>query len=144
MHTPTFAPALDGFSLLDDALRMLRTPSTRTYASRTWAQAPELKVNKTETGWELTADLPGVAADAVELKAEGDRLFLKITKKLAAPEGFKALHQERSALSFERSFAFDAGLDVEKVSASLKEGLLRIAVPRAPETQPRAIEVKAG
>jgi HSP20 family protein len=51
--------------------------------------------------------------------------------------------QERGQLRFARSFGLPARIDTEKVTATVKHGVLTVTLPKHPESQPKSISVKA-
>jgi HSP20 family molecular chaperone IbpA len=54
----------------------------------------------------------------------------------------EALHADVRATRFSRSFALSRELDSENVDASLKDGVLRLRIPKRAEVRPRKIEVR--
>lgn len=147
VHTPAFPTAFDGLSLVDDALRtfdrMWRNPAFARPVTSAWTGAPEMTVETNDDGWVLRAEVPGLTPDALEIEAHGDRLTVRAKREAPVPEGYRAIHRERGALSFERRFDFGRGFDAENVKAELKHGILTIRVPRRPDEKPRAITVTA-
>ncbi len=91
----------------------------------------------------LRAELPGMKEQELELLLTQDVLTVKGERKLAAPEGYSVHRQERRPFKFARSFTLPARVDGEKIAASLKDGLLVVSMPKAAESQPRQIAVKA-
>jgi HSP20 family protein len=91
----------------------------------------------------LLADLPGVKSSDLEITLERDVLTVSGERKPDAPEGYAVLRQERRAARFERSFALPYKVDSEKLAAELKDGVLRVSLPKAAEAQPRKITVNA-
>ena len=70
-------------------------------------------------------------------------MTIKGERQDSAPEGYSVHRKERGAFRFTRSFALPAKVDVEKVQAVLKHGVLTVTLPKAKEAQPRQISVKA-
>ena len=58
-------------------------------------------------------------------------------------DGQEYLIRERRSSSFERRFTLPEDIDVEKVEANFKNGVLSITIPRRPEAQPRQIMIKS-
>jgi HSP20 family protein len=90
----------------------------------------------------LTADVPGLADKDIQLTLTQDVLSLKGERKLQVPEGYAVHRQERRPITFSRSFALPCKVDGEALVAKLKDGLLTVTMPKAPEAQPRRIAVK--
>ena len=77
----------------------------------------------------LTADVPGVAEKDLDISVEKNVLTIKGTRAL------------RPAGAFARSFKLSETVNAEKISASLKDGVLTLVLPKKPEAQPRQIKV---
>jgi HSP20 family protein len=96
--------------------------------------SPAVDVVEDDQKFELYADLPGVAQADLDIQVEKDTLTIKGERKLARKG-------ERSVGAFSRSFTLPKHVDVEKISASLKDGVLTLTLPKRPEAQPRQIKV---
>lgn len=108
-------------------------------------QLPRVDFKQTTTGYELDAELPGVAAGDVKLDLANGVLTLKGEKKSAQEEkGKDFIRVERSYGSFSRSFTLPDDADGEHITATAKDGVVTIAIPRKAGTrQPaRSIEIK--
>lgn len=91
----------------------------------------------------LRADVPGLTDNDFEISVANNTVTLKGERKVEAPEGYSQHRRERSAVRFAKSFQLPARVDAEKVTATLKHGVLTLSLPRAAEAQPRQISVKA-
>jgi HSP20 family protein len=91
----------------------------------------------------LRAELPGVPAENVELTLLGQVLKLRATRKLNVPEGFTAHRRERADFDVTRSITLPVRVDAERVTAEQKDGVLVVRLPKAAESKPRTINVKA-
>ena len=91
----------------------------------------------------LYAEVPGVEMKDLEITIDGTTLSLKGERKTRSdlPEE-KYYRRERGAGPFGRSLELPHKVDGDRVEATLKDGVLRIRLPKAPEVQPRRIEVK--
>jgi HSP20 family protein len=103
-------------------------------------------VNLYETGdaYVLTAELPGVAPEDLEISLEGSTVTLSGERKAALDEGASVHRQERPAGTFRRAFDLPVPIDADKVEAVHRNGVLTLRLPKAPEHRPRQISVKAG
>lgn len=81
----------------------------------------------------LLADLPGAGAESVRLEIEGGVLALSAERSTGA----------LPAVAWKRSFVVPPALRTEHIAAELKDGVLRIKLPRAPKQERRTIEVKS-
>ena len=111
--------------------------------NRPRASHPRASLRDTKEGFVLTAEVPGLAESDLNITATMDSLTLTGERKSVAPEGYAVHRQERGALRFSRSFALPAKIDVEKITAGLKHGILTVTMPKHPESQPKSITVKA-
>lgn len=92
--------------------------------------------------FEIRAEVPGLAKDDLGIKIQGNYLEISGTRKSDAPEGYNAHRVERKAATFTRSFTLPADVDVEKVEAGLKNGILTLTMPKAEAAKPKQIEIK--
>lgn len=104
------------------------------------------RVNVVDAGATLlvTADVPGLTEKDFEITLDDGVLSIRGERKAFAPEGYEALRRERGAARFSRSIALPVKIDAEKTTARVKDGVLTIALAKAPEAKPRQIAVKAG
>jgi HSP20 family protein len=89
----------------------------------------------------LKADLPGLADGDVGLTLEGDVLTVKAERRTEVPEGFRPVRSERPAMRLARSFELPCRVDGDATSASMKDGVLTVTLPKAKEARPRRIPV---
>jgi HSP20 family protein len=113
-------------------------------ASAEAALMPPVNVFEDAAGITLYADLPGVPRDRLNLQVEADTLTIEGEVSLDTPEGMEATHAEIGLPRYRRVFTLSKELDSEKVSAELRNGVLKLRIPKAEHAQPRRIEVKAG
>lgn len=113
-------------------------------ASAEAALMPPVNVFEDAAGITLYADLPGVPKDKLNLQIEADTLTIEGEVSLDTPEGMEATHAEISLPRYRRVFTLSKELDSEKVSAELRNGVLKLRIPKAEHAQPRRIEVKVG
>jgi len=90
----------------------------------------------------IQAEVPGVAPEDLTISGSQEALTITGERKTKAPEGYTINRQERNAIRFSRTFRFPVRVDTENTAAELKNGILTITVPKAPELKPRAITVK--
>ena len=105
---------------------------------------PAMNVYAGQDGIAITAEVPGLAADDLELTVHRDTVTLK-GERSAAPEGARAVHRrERGAGRFVRTLSLPYAVDPETVEASLSDGVLKLSLHRPEADRPRRIEVSAG
>lgn len=102
---------------------------------------PAVDIVEDAEGLTLQFDLPQVDPNDVELHLENAVLTVRGERK--APEKREgALRLERPHGKFSRSFTLPSTLDFEAVQAEARNGVLKVFLPRRPETKPRTIPVK--
>jgi HSP20 family protein len=93
----------------------------------------------------VTAELPGVSLEDIEITVEDDTLTLRGDRQRETPEEEATYHRrERRFGSFLRTFSLPFRVDSERVDATLRNGVLSISLPRAEEDKPRKITIRAG
>jgi HSP20 family protein len=108
---------------------------------------PAIDVKETETGLTVTAELPGMSEQDVELSVEDDLLTIKGEKKSETTKDEKGWHvQERSYGAFVRTLQLPFAPKPEDVTAEFAKGVLTVTVPRPPEAAKPAsrIAIKSG
>ena len=108
--------------------------------SSTWI--PSVDIYETENSLILTAEIPGVDENNIEIKIEDNTLSLKgerLFEKETTEENYHRI--ERSYGSFYRSFAIPRSVDQEKIRAEHDNGVLRITMPKKPESKPKTVKV---
>lgn len=103
---------------------------------------PRVDVIEDAGGITLLADLPGVKKDALDVKVEGTSLTLEGRIALDTPPGLDAVFAEVRASRYRRAFTLSSELDTAAIDAQLKDGVLRLRIPKVAQAQPRRIEVR--
>jgi HSP20 family protein len=106
---------------------------------------PAVNLYETADAYQLTAELPGVEPDDIRVSLEGSTIVLEGERKIDyASRKETSLHRrERQAGAFRRAFELPAAVDVDKVEAIHRNGVLMLRLPKTPEAQPRQISVRA-
>jgi HSP20 family protein len=100
------------------------------------AFAPSLDVRETQQGLELTAELPGMAEEDIELLLDGEVLTLRGEKKEERRTEERGIHmQERSFGSFQRSLRLPWIPDPGSVTANFDKGVLHVTLPKPQQQQ---------
>ncbi|RMH56158.1 MAG: Hsp20/alpha crystallin family protein [Candidatus Hydrogenedentota bacterium] len=104
---------------------------------------PAVNVWVNDDGAVLTAELPGVKKEDIDISVLNDTLTIRGKRAgLEEEEGAKVLRNERPAGEFTRSIGLPFRIDAEKVTAKLERGILRVELPRPEQEIPRKISVK--
>lgn len=107
------------------------------------ALTPPVDVIEDSGGITLYADLPGVSREKLGLHVASDTLTIDAESDLAVPEGLESSHTEVGLGRFRRVFTLSKELDTGGISAELKQGVLKLRIPKAEHAQPRRIEIQA-
>jgi len=103
---------------------------------------PAVDVLEKDNNLILRADLPGLSEKQIDLKLEGNTLTLKGERQMEKEDKKNNYHRVESFYgSFTRSFSLPETVDLEKISADYKNGVLTITIPQKPEVRPREIPV---
>ena len=102
---------------------------------------PLFEIKETPDAFGATVYLPGVAKDGLEITAEEGQLRIVGRRAWKQPEGWTALHRESADAPFELVLAHDNAIDTEKIAAELRDGVLRISLPKHEAIKPRKITV---
>ncbi len=91
----------------------------------------------------LKADLPGVIQGDIELKIENNTLMIRGERHMDKETKQENYHRiERAYGAFSRSFTLPDTIDVDKVKAEQKNGILEVVLPKREETKPKKIEIE--
>jgi HSP20 family protein len=100
-------------------------------------------VHVDDDAYVLTAAVPGLAPDEVEIKILENVVTLTGSAQEARDEEGRYLVREIGEARFERSFELPDPVDASKAEASMKDGLLTVRLPKAEESRPKVIEIKS-
>lgn len=131
------------FSMLKPAPKTESAVTTAPAAERRTI-APRVDISETAEAVLVVADMPGVAAEGVDVRVHGDVLTLRGRNRAQEPERFQAIWREYALRDYERSFRLGQAIDAEHIVATAKEGVVRITLPKQAEAQAKRITVTAG
>lgn len=107
--------------------------------------APAFEVKETKDGFEFKADVPGIDAKDLDVKLTNNRLTVSGKREAEkSDKGDTYYTYERSYGSFTRSFTVPEGINADAIHADLKDGVLKINLPKKPEAKPRQVQIKSG
>ena len=110
----------------------------------TQAMTPRVDVLEDDTGITVVADMPGVSKDSLEIKVENDALSIEGAVSAATPQAMQATYAEVRIPRYRRSFTLSRELDSGRIEAQLKDGVLRLRIPKHEQARPQRISVKVG
>jgi HSP20 family protein len=148
MHMAVFrwGSALDAFRDMEREMdRVLRSMDLAFEGLRIGRPYPPVNVYELDSEFLLTAELPGVRAEDLELSVANGQLTLRGGRKEATdlPED-RYRRSERRHGRWERVISLPDHVQEEGLAAEFVNGVLRIHLPKAPSTQPRQIPVSEG
>ena len=134
---------------------LVAAPPLHGWGSRPSATVfPAVNIRETDDSLIVEAELPGLDASSVEIDIAGDELVLKGARpepQVASEAGGNGTRapaatwhrRERGAGAFERRLSLPVAVDAAKVEAKLADGVLTVTCPKAPEAQPRKVQVRS-
>ncbi len=105
--------------------------------------APATDVYESEKEIVLFVDVPGVSPDQIEVSLENRTLTISARRETQDPAEHKAVHREFGSAEYRRTFTLTKDVDRNAITARIKNGVLRLALPKAEAAQPRRIAVHA-
>ncbi len=124
-----FEGALEGFPNL----------SNNTWQTRAF---PPVNVWEDADSFFIEAELPGWHSDDIELSIVDDELTLSGQRKDCCDEDVSYHRKERTVSQFNRTFSLPVDVKTDDVRATLRDGVLLVALPKADQVKPKKIEIK--
>jgi HSP20 family protein len=104
---------------------------------------PAVDIFESEEEITLLADMPGVPSDGITIDQHNDELKVMGEVESQGSENETPLVREYETGRFHRHFSLSDRIDQDKISASMKDGVLRLVLPKVEKAKPRRIEVKS-
>jgi HSP20 family molecular chaperone IbpA len=115
-----------------------RETAERERAHRT--VSPAVDIYETDKAFVLLADMPGVAPEGLDVVAERGELIIRgRVERVAEPPDY----QEFDLADYHRVFGLTEDLETDGITAKLRDGVLRVEIPKSPRLQPKKIPVRA-
>ena len=133
-------------SMWDPFGLMARDPFFNSFFGRGGMQmsTPAVDISESKKEFLIEADIPGYGSDDIEVELEGNTLMLRAQKSESSEEkDDKTYHvRERSQSYWERRFALPSNVNADKIECEIKDGQLKIHLPKSKEDSKRKIKVK--
>jgi HSP20 family protein len=126
-------------------MRRLQSEMNRVFEANTTraAEFPPINAYANQDGAVITAELPGVKADDLNLSVHRDSVTLSSERRTESDEARAYHRRERQQGRFNRTVALPFQIDPERVEASMTAGVLTITLQRAEADKPKRIKVQA-
>jgi HSP20 family protein len=127
-------PVWDPFSVFDEMDHFLAGGAAHF--------VPAVDVREEDDQYIVKTDLPGISKDGLDVTIQNNVLTIRGERKEQHEKKEKGYwHSERWSGSFHRSLELPAEVDASKVSASFKDGVLELRIPKPEQAKPRQIKV---
>lgn len=105
---------------------------------------PPVDIAENETGFTLFADLPGVSKQDLTVRVDGETLVIEGVLRAPTPQKMDLIYGEAQFSAYRRQFTLSRELDCSKIEANLRDGVLKLTIPKTEQAKPRRIEVAVG
>ena len=103
--------------------------------------APEVNIFETKDGFVLEAEMPGVNKEGLEVTVEGNELTI-IGRRASDVSQGELCYCESTLADYRRVFELGPDVDASKITAEMKQGILKLRLPKSEKAKPKLIEVK--
>jgi HSP20 family protein len=112
-------------------------------SQHTTSWAPPIDIYETGDRYVITAEVPGLTREQIDVAIEDNRITLRGARPGAGKGSSRHYHQvERGYGSFTRTFEFADPIQADRISADLQLGVLTVTLPKVPAPPVRRIEVQ--
>jgi HSP20 family molecular chaperone IbpA len=103
---------------------------------------PPADIFETKQAVIMFLDLPGADPDSLEVTFENRELTISAQTAGSAPEGYTLMHAEYREGNYERAFTLSENVDGDRIEAVIRNGVLRLMLPKTDPSPAKKIEVK--
>lgn len=111
----------------------------RTRSGRTYTPATDILERADEII--LIADMPGVSEDSIDITLENNQLTIQGYVRMEQPEGQSLYYAEYESGDYYRAFSVNETIDRDKIEANLKNGVLRLRLPKLEAAKAKKIKI---
>lgn len=108
------------------------------------AFVPRADIYETDEAITVVADMPGVDETTLDITLENNVLSINGYVELVPPEGYSLTYAEYRVGDYQRAFTLSDQIDRNGIEAIIKDGVLRLCLPKITEAKKRKIAVKVG
>ena len=116
---------------------------TPTPTERRRTYAPRVDIHELDDKVVVFADVPGVSESALDITLEKNLLTIRGRVESFSPENHRAAHREYRPGDYVRSFTLSDAIDGDNIEATVKNGVLRLTLPKAETAKVRKIEIQS-
>ena len=103
------------------------------------AVKPFFGVEETPEAWVLSVHLPGVTKENLDFTAENERMAISGRRTWQVPTGWTTLYRESADVPYRLVLEHSNSVEVAKIAAELKDGILRVSLPKVEAVKPRKV-----
>lgn len=118
-----------------------RDQSNGTQPQPEYTLKPAYELTENADNWSLVVQLPGVAREGLEFTAEDNQITVRAQRGWKQPESWTTLHRESVDAPYQLVLEHQQNVDVAKIAAELKDGILRVTLPKTEAVKPRKIAI---
>lgn len=140
------SPLQNPFAEVDGLFRQFFGPQgtgTRSFGNPQGGWNAPASLHESDTHLIVQVEAPGVSSENVDITVENQQLSIELKRPLSTKSPVY-LYNERRFGSVTRSLGLPDSVDPNSVEASLKDGVLTVAIAKRPERQPRKVEIRQG
>lgn len=105
---------------------------------------PRVDIAESEKAITLAAEVPGADETGVDVTLDKNVLTIRAQVEPVSLEGFSLVHREYELGDFERAFTVSDEIDREGIEAVVRDGVLRVTLPKAAKKGAKKISVSGG
>lgn len=102
---------------------------------------PLFEIKESPEAWTLTVQLPGVSKENLEVTAENDQITVIGRRSWQPPADWTALYRESVDAPYQLVLEHENNVDVAKIAAELKDGVLTVSLPKTEAVKPRKVTI---
>ena len=102
---------------------------------------PLFEIEETSEAWRLTVQLPGVTKENLDFTAENEQIVITGRRTWQTPAGCTTLYRESADAAYKLALEHSNTVDVAKIAAELKDGILLVSLPKVEAVKPRKVVI---
>ncbi|MEI7606842.1 MAG: Hsp20/alpha crystallin family protein [Rhodospirillaceae bacterium] len=103
---------------------------------------PNTDIWETKDQLVIVAEIPGAEPESVDVSVDRDVLRISARSRMTSPSGYSPIHAEYREGDYQRSFTLPSAIDAGKIEATVKDGLLKLVLPKVAPPPARRIAIK--